>query len=435
MKGEIKINKQENIPSWIKLDNAATIYPSILTKKYAAMFRISATLYEKVDENILYKALKNVIKRFPTFRYKLKMGLFWHYFKHIDGIPDIQNDVKNPMLRINFKENNNFMFRVRYFDKRISVEYFHALTDGNGGLTFLLSLVCEYLKLKNDIKVEYNNQILNPNEKAKKEEYNDSFYKYARGIGSLFKEKKAYHYKGTMEEGHLLNIITGIISINEIKKKCTQYNCTITEFIVSLMILSLQEIQEKENIKQSNKKPIKISIPVDLRKIYKTNTMRNFSSYVNVFIETRYGHYSFEEIINQVKNQMNLMITEKNLNAKISGNVNLSKNYFIRLIPMFIKKHIISFIEKLMGDRYCSSTFSNLGLIELPSDMQKNIKELGVIIGRSRGKPGSCSCVGFKSNLYISFSRRIKEAEFERLFFTKLVQMNIGVEIESNVGR
>lgn len=425
--------KDKKIPEWIKLDNAANIYPSTLSKNYAAMFRMTVTLSEKIDEEILEKALKNVITRFPSFRYRLKMGLFWYYFKKIDGIPEIGKDFKNPLLRMNL--NKNFMFRVRYFDKRIAVEYFHALTDGYGGMTFLLTLCAEYLKIQKQIKFEYKGMVLNPKGSISKEESKDSFNKYAKGLGSLEKEKPAYHQKGTIEKHHMINIITGIIPLTKLKEKSKEYNCTITEFIVSLMIDSMQEIQEKEKVKETKKKPIKISVPINLRKIYPSKTLRNFSSYVNVGIETKYGHYSFLEIVNQIKSEMNLLITEKRINAKISGNVNLTKNYFIRLIPMFIKKYIMSIAEKLMGDRYCTTTFSNIGLIEVPKELEKYIKELGFIIGKSRGKPGSVACVSYKNNIYISFSRKIKESEFERIFFTKLIEMGIPVEIESNIGR
>jgi len=421
------------VPNWIKLDNAATIYPSTLTRKYASMFRLSVTLTEKIDRIVLNRALRVVLKRFPSFRYKLKQGLFWCYFKHVKNVPVIEEDVNNPMTRINFKENHGFMFRIRSFDKRISIEYFHALTDGTGGITFLLSLVAEYLKLKNNIKIEYTDKILNPNDKPKSDETKDSFQKYYRKLGALEHEKPAYHYKGTLEDSHLLNIITGEIIVDDIKKVSKMYDCTITQFLVSVMLDSLQDMQEQE--KRRKKKPLKVLVPVNLRNFYETNTLRNFSTYVNIGIEPRYGHYSFEEIIKIVKNSMSLMITEKKLNAKISGNVKLAKNYFIRLIPMFIKKHILSFSEYLMGDRYCSTTFSNLGNIDLPKEMSKYIKDLGFIIGRSRDKPGSASAISCNGNLYISFSRRIKESEYERLFFTKLVSMGIPVLIESNMRR
>lgn len=422
------------IPSWIKLDNAATIYPSTLSRKYAAMFRMTVTLKEKIDKEILDTALNNVIKRFPSFSYKLKQGLFWCYFKHIEGTPVIEEDVNNPMLRIDFKKNKGFMFRIRYFDKRIAIEYFHALTDGTGAITFLLTLTGEYLRLKHNIDIKYTDKILNPNDKVNIEEYSDSFKKYAGDMGLLDKEEAAYHVKGTLLDKNIINIITGTIPIKSIKKECEKYNCSVTQFLVSIMILSLQEIQENDNVNRKKKKPIKISIPVNLRNIYKSRTMRNFSSYVNVGIDTKYGHYTLEEIIKEVKGNMNILLNEKRINAKITANVKLANNYFVRLIPMFIKKHILSTSERLMGDRYHSTTFSNLGLIDIPEEMSSYIKELGFIIGKARGKPGSCACISYKNNLYISFSRKIKETEFERLFFTKLVEMGILVTIESNMG-
>lgn len=423
-----------SIHNWIKLDNAATIYPSTLSRKYAALFRMTVTLKEKIDKDILTTALCNVINRFPSFSYKLKQGLFWCYFKHIDGIPNIEEDVNNPMIRFSFKNNNDFMFRIRYFDKRISIEYFHALTDGTGAITFLLTLTGEYLRIKYNINIKYTDKILNPNDEVNVEEYSDSFKKYARDMGILDREASAYHVNGTLLDKNIINIITGTIPIKNIKSECEKYHCTITQFLASVMILSFQEIQERDKIKRKKRKSIKISIPVNLRKIYKSTTMRNFSSYVNVGIDTKYGHYTLEEIIKEVKSNMNILLNEKRLNAKITANVKLANNYFIRLIPMFIKKHILSISERLLGDRYSSTTLSNLGVIDIPEEMSNYISELGFIIGKSRGKPGASSCISDKNNLYISFSRKIKEPEFERLFFTKLVEMGIPVTIESNEG-
>lgn len=234
------------IPNWIKLDNAATIYPATLSRRYAAMFRVTVTFDKKIDIKILEEALNNVIKRFPSFRYKLKSGLFWCYLKFNKGCPAITKDYKNPLLPINFKENKNFMFRIRVFEKRLAIEIFHAITDGRGGLIFLLTLAGEYLRLKENIKIEYNDVVLNPYEKWKEEEFTNQFKKYARNIKDLGKKWKAFHIKGTNENRNMLNIITGIIPIDKLKKRAKEYDCTITEYIVALLIDSVQDIQEKK---------------------------------------------------------------------------------------------------------------------------------------------------------------------------------------------
>lgn len=421
---------KDNLPNWIKLDNAATIYPSTMSRKYAAMFRVSVTLKDKVDKDILQCALNNIIDRFPIFKFKLKKGLFWCYLKKIEETPIIEQDYNNPMLRMKFKNHRNYLFRVRYYENRIAIEFFHALTDGTGAIIFLSTLVGEYIKLKYKTKITYNNYVLNPKATIDEKEYNDDFAKYARKVGKLVHESPVYHYKGTLINNNDLNIITGIIKINDLKKLSKQYSCTITCLISSLFILSIQELYNKDEKK--NNKPIKISIPVNLRKYYESNTMRNFSSYINVGIDTIYGNYTLEEIIKIVKNNMELNLTEKLINAKISANVKIAKNYFIRLLPMFIKKYIMSFTEKMMGDRYCSTTLSNLGNIILPKEVEKYVLEMGISIGKSRGKPSSASMLGYNGNIYLTITRKIKESEFERILFTNLIKMGVPVLIESN---
>ena len=197
----------------MRLDNAALIYPPALKKKYAMMFRLTITFKEVIDKEVLSKALENTLVRLPSFAYRLRRGLFWYYLEKIDGIPPILDDVNNPMTTINFKENNNFMFRVRVYENRLALEFFHALTDGTGGATLLLTLSREYLRLKYKANIPYTDKILNISDKPKKEEIEDSFKKYAGKVGALSKEEVAYHLKGSLLPSHMLNIITGKISI------------------------------------------------------------------------------------------------------------------------------------------------------------------------------------------------------------------------------
>ncbi len=411
-----------NEKDWIKLDNAALIYPATLTRKLASMFRLTITLKDNIDTIVLQEVLKKVMKRFPTFNYSLKEGFFWCYLNKINKTPRIEEDSANPMIRKDF--DRKFMFRVRVFKNRLAIEYFHALTDGTGAMTFLLTLTSEYIKQKYNIKIPYSKFILNPNDKPSEEEISDSFLKYARKSGSLEHEKKAFHIKGTNEKANIINIITGKLNIEKLKILSKKYNANITEFITSMILFSIKQMSD-------TKKQIKVSVPVNLRNYYNTPTLRNFSSYVNVGINGN-EDYTLNEIVDIVKHQLKEMLNEKRINAKISGNVKLMKNHIIRRIPMFIKKHIMSLVEAKMGDGYITTTFSNLGLIELPDSMSKYVTDMNFILGKSRGKSGAISAIGYNNNLYITFSRKIKESELEKLFFTNLAKMGLDIEIESN---
>ena len=131
---------------WYRLDNAAIIYPSIQSARITTMFRFAATLTEAVDPAALQNALVRIIDRFPYYRVRLSRGLFWYYLEHNPNIPRVEKDVKYPCGRLSTIANRGFLFRVRYYHRRIAVEFCHVLTDGTGAVTFLKALVYEYLK-------------------------------------------------------------------------------------------------------------------------------------------------------------------------------------------------------------------------------------------------------------------------------------------------
>lgn len=419
-------------PDWLRLDNAATIYPPTMSRTLAPMFRFSVSLKEKIDPETLETALETTLRRIPSFGYRLRSGLFWCYFQRLDGIPPVTEEVNNPLLRIDPKENRGFMFRVRYFEDRVSLEVFHALSDGTGGLTFLLTLITEYLRLKHGIVPEYFGRILDPNDPPSKEEREDAFYRFYRKVGALEHERAAYQVPGDFEPRHIIHIVTGKMNVEDVRRAAKRYNCTVTAYLASVLVDAIQTVREKTGKGKRFKREIKVSIPVNLRSFYPTRTLRNFSSYVNIGIEPKYGHYSFEEIVAAIKAGMGTLITEKRLNGKFTANVRLQKNPFIRAVPMFIKKHILSLSDRLMGDRYISTTFSNIGAVELPKEIAGYVDGMNFVLGRSRGKPGQAACISCDGTLYVSFSRQIKDSSTEMYFFRRLVEDGVPVEIESN---
>ncbi len=61
---------------WVRLDNAAKIYPAARRKNWGNVFRQSVTLYDEVDVKILKSALDVTIKRFPSIAARLRKGDF-----------------------------------------------------------------------------------------------------------------------------------------------------------------------------------------------------------------------------------------------------------------------------------------------------------------------------------------------------------------------
>lgn len=130
---------------WYPLDDAAKIYPMSMTDGWMSVFRLSAYLDAPVEPSLLQLALGLTMPRFPFFATKIKRGVFWHY---IDGIKrrfTVQPETELPCAPMNVAAGDSQSFRVLYYGRRVSVELFHILTDGTGGLAFLTALLLAFM--------------------------------------------------------------------------------------------------------------------------------------------------------------------------------------------------------------------------------------------------------------------------------------------------
>lgn len=417
---------------WYKLDNAAKLYPAIKSRKWTAVYRVSVRLVEPIDNALLEKALRRTAARVSVFSCRLRAGFFWYYFESNKKAPAVTADAVNPCIRLYRKDGSGYLWRVRTHERTVSLEVFHSVSDGFGSITFLKTLIAQYLILKGyDIPATHG--VLDCNEPSHEEETEDAFVRYynKKAVRS-WKEARAYHVKGTRQPGHTLNITRGIVSVAQVKAAARSYGVSITELLVSIYIHVLYQIQKEEQPRRL--KPIKVSVPVNLRTFFETRTLRNFSSYVNAEINANWGDYTFEEVLRTVHHYLRFELSKKYLTAKMSKNVKAEKNILVRILPLFIKNQVISLIYHMAGESRMTSTLSNIGAIDVPPQMEPHIERFDALLGAPRQTNLSCAACAFADTLTICFSSVIEEADVERGFFTFLVKMGIHVKIESNRG-
>lgn len=411
-------------PVKMRLDNASNIYPAALTKKYASIFRMSVTLSETVNVNILQQALNTTIERIPLYAYTLRNGAFWWYLKKLEKLPTI-GEYTPVQDKRGFKFHGGFLFKVSVNDKTIYLDVFHALGDGRGGQTFLLTLTAEYLRMRYHLSsIEYNKLVLNPRERARSEEISDCFNYFSGKKGALEQNELAYHIPGHKIMFNELNRERFVLDACQTKEVCKQYGCTVTELLTAAMVSALQQIYIRDK-RRRKKTALKVSVPVDLRQFFPGETLRNFSSYVNVGVNVDNGLFDFDEIVKIVVSQKKALSLPCELERKIAANVALEDNMAVSAIPLFIKHPVIDFICRVKGDRYCSQTFSNLGYVRLPEAIAPYIKEMDFILGRQRGTSGAASAVGYDGKIFVNFTRNIAESDFEEYFAAQLRDLGI----------
>lgn len=421
--------KQTN---WYKLDNAAKIYPAVRTGKWSGNFRLSMNFKEEVEPILLQQALDDIRKRIVNLNLDLKKGLFWYFFEETDRPVLIEPEHQSPCSRIGGRHNRDMPYRVTYYHKRIAVELFHALADGTGGMIFLKSLAARYIQLKYGETIPKYDDIILCDSEASPEEMEDAFKRYAkfRTLKSR-SELKGYHFKGTVLPYEQTGVITGIIPFEALHQKAKEYHVTVTELIVSLMIQSFMQCQSKSRVRVE--KPVKVSVPINLRKLYPSKTLRNFALYINPGIEPRYGEFTFQEITEEVHHFMRMNNKEKYLNAIMCKNLSDEYNPLLRIVPLNLKNIAMFIAFKMYGETLVSSTFSNLGRVDLPPEMSQHIERVEFMLGRFMSGMPSAAAASYNGNLYLIWTSGFREKDVERGFFTSLVKMGVPVKIESNL--
>ena len=418
--------------SWMKLDNAAKIYPASRSGGWMATFRLSASLTEKVDPELLRVAEERTARRFPSMCLRLRRGFFWYYLDPMMEPPLPEKDVKIPCANFDFRKTGGYCFRVRYYENRIALEFFHVLTDGTGGLIFLKTLLAEYLELKYGVKIPRGEGILDCSEEPLPEELEDCYLKYARKIRQKRKKEVSYRQKGKKEENGIINVVTAMVPTEELLKRARVRGISMTEYLVSQLIVAYHAVQLTERKKKERRLPVKVCVPVNLRKFYGAKTLRNFAEFVNVGVDYGLGEYTFDEIANTVRHQMGLFATEKYLNTKISANVGDERNPLVRIVPLFLKNVVLKMEFKKNGDIGSATTLSNLGKVNLPNEMDPFIERFDFMLGALSKNPSAFAMISFGGVTTVNMVRSIVNADVEREFCRLLVKDGVHVKIESN---
>ena len=418
--------------SWFKLDNAAKIYPASHNRYWSNLFRLSATLYEDVDIDILEQAIKNTIPRFPSIAARLSEGLFWYYLRPVKTPPPILAEYSYPLAYMTKKEMKTCAFRVIVYRKRIAVEIFHSLTDGTGGLIFLKSLVAEYLELKYKIEIPCEEGVLSRKERPKHFETEDSFLKNSAPIKETRKDSNAWRIDGTLEENGYLNITNFQMSSQQIRDMARQKNVSVNTLLTAIMMKAILNLQVDLVHNPKKYKPVKVLVPINLRKLFDSKTLRNFALYTIPEIDPRLGEYTLDEIISIVHHKVSTYATKKNMAKMIETNVADERNPFLRVVPLFIKNFVMKMVFNSVGEKKSCLSFSNLGEIKLPENMKEYIQRIDFVLGPQAQAPYNCSAYSYRDILNVTFSRDIKEALIETYFFREMQNLGVEVTVQSN---
>ena len=417
--------------NWMRLDNAALIFPAVRRSDWSNAFRMTATLDEAVDPAVLQQAVADLMPRFPSLFVRLRAGAFWYYLEQIKEPPRVRQDYAYPLTHMDSKSLRACCLRVLYYKKRIAVEFFHSLTDGTGGLIFIKTLTARYLERKYGLSIPAEEGVLDWREPPREEELEDSFLRCSGKVALSRAEEDALRLKGTPERTGFLHHVVGLADTKALLTAAHAQHCTVTVFLCAVMCEAILAMQA-ERTPLRRRKPVKITVPVNLRRLFPSQTLRNFALTVNPGVDARLGDCTLSQLCASIAGQLAADATPQRMAGRIAANVQPQQLTLLKLAPLPVKNAVMRMVYARSGESKGCLNISNLGLVKLPEAMQPYVRRIEFVIGVQRSYPNNCSVVADEQTTCISMIRRIRESELEQRFFARLVELGVPVEIESN---
>lgn len=425
--------KQRKKTEWRKLDNASKIFPATSNNQDTKVYRLTCELNEMVVPEILQEALDITLNSFPIYRSVLRRGAFWYYFEASDLPPIVTSESQPLCAPIYIRGRKNLLFRVVYYNRRINVETFHALSDGAGAIWFIETLVFHYLSLKyretlgDEIpKYEYRASI--------SQKMDDSFGRYYKKKdvfplkirkAKVKKLPNAYQISGTNNPEKKTKLIEGSMSVKEVLDLSRKYNTTLTIFLTSLLIYSIN----KERHAKYAKRPIVLSVPINLRPYFESVTARNFFSTMTISYDFKNNPDDLETIIESVADNFKENLAEDKILRHLNKFMTLEQNPIARIMPLPVKDLSLRIADKF-NDRRISSSISNIGRIQLPEVFNDYVNQFSVCVSSRRPLITLCS---YNDRLVISFTSPFEETDIQSRFFQFLTHKGIKIDILSNL--
>lgn len=280
---------------------------------------------------------------------------------------------------------------------------------------FLKVLLTEYLRLTG-VDIYSNDKIIDSNSVINPEELENGFKKIP--LGNILKGNKTGYlelpvsqFVGKLSRIKPCGVIQFKLDASKLKEVAKKYNTTVTGYLLSLIFLT-----GKSTINKSHG-DLGVLLPVNVRKFYNTKNIRNYSLFCRVRLPMK-KITNIETIISNINNQLKEKNT-KEFMSRIIIETKCSIKFF-KYIPLILKRTGAKNYYAYISSGASSTTFSNLGVVELPDNISKYIECMDFIINTSINNKVSCSVVTVNNITTFSISKMTTFTKFEEKFYELL---------------
>lgn len=357
---------------WYKLDNVAKVFLAAYNKRNPRSIRVSCILNEDIDAKTLQEALELTIKQRPQFQVRIRRGFFWHYLEHTEARPVVSKEALGPCPALygdNYKGVLHYL--VTYYHDRINIDMSHAISDGTGAFILLKLLILNYLKLRHPEEMDGVSLPDDASSDERSQNSYDHFYDDSAGPipkTILNKKKRAFQILSRKLPYNQLRYMEVHLDSSQLIQKSRDLNVSLTSYLGAQLMLAIRADMPF----RQRKRPVTISIPVNLRNYYPSGTLRNFFNNVDVS-HVFDGSETLEGLAHEFDEKLKSSIAPDLIKEQMNRYQSIEQFFFTRMVPLFIKQPIVRMFSA-KETKTVTAILSNLGPIRMPEETLPYIK-------------------------------------------------------------
>jgi len=159
---------------------------------------------------------------------------------------------------------------------------------------------------------------------------------------------------------------------------------------------------------QISRRPIRITIPVSLRKYYNSRSLRNFSLVTDLsFYPRKSPNATHDDILDEIRGKLAALITPENVERMIYTNQSMRQLPIAHIVPNAVLRLGIQIGYMLVGEG--TSSLSNLGTFELPPSLASHVQDTQIAVSNSRRAALQCLAHTYQNHHNIVFTRSTRD--------------------------
>ena len=362
--------------------------------------RIVAVLTVHLQENILYQALSEAVRRFPQLAVSPAVSGSEYCFQPASGnLAIFRADDPDQPECFGDSRLGGYLFKVSYLHKTLFFDFHKSIADEYGMMTFAKSVLYRYLELSG-FPLENDGTVKLMSSTYFSAEGDDPMEKLAEIPASRpvwYMDAEALRL--TQHSAESERVVTVRIPISKLRSGLEQFSRTPVTYLAPVFSEAVSELEDPS---RDQGKYVVASIMVNLRPYFPAASLRPFCTPVYLAYNRRLTEYPYNTVLMSQKKLLEAQLKSDALAYSAERTASLIEKAVDGAGTLEQKKNMVLEMHQQMA---AHSTYSicRVGNIILPDSMQRLVTDFYPVIP-SGNQAYALSVVTYRGEIIVSVS-------------------------------